>query len=127
MVGKESTQAVRGHDATAATFDLVVVGAGIAGLNALFAATYYVPSGARVLLIDQKTAAAELWNMAYDYVRPHQPPPMFTVGDLEWDWQNPHLARQTRRGARSSRQCAPRCRGRGRARDPFRSHGECLR
>lgn len=70
-------------------FDLVVIGAGIAGLNALFAATEYFPSGARVLLLDQKTAPGGMWNTAYDYVRLHQPHPMFTVGDLDWDWKKP--------------------------------------
>jgi flavin-dependent dehydrogenase len=38
------------------TYELVVVGAGIAGLNALSAASEYLPKGARVLLVDQKDA-----------------------------------------------------------------------
>jgi phytoene dehydrogenase-like protein len=40
------------------TYDLVVVGAGIAGLNALNSAAEYLPKGARVLLLDQKTKPA---------------------------------------------------------------------
>lgn len=70
-------------------YDLVVVGAGVAGLNALYAATEYLPKGARVLLIDQKDMAGGMWNVAYDYVRLHQPHPMFTVGDLKWGWNKP--------------------------------------
>ncbi len=70
-------------------FDLVVIGAGIAGLNALYAAADYLPKGASVLLLDQKAAPGGMWNTAYDYVRLHQPHPMFTVGDLKWDWTKP--------------------------------------
>lgn len=73
----------------AASYDLVVIGAGIAGLNALYAATDYLPRGARVLLIDQKPMAGGMWNIAYDFVRLHQPHPMFTVGDLKWNWDQP--------------------------------------
>ena len=71
------------------TYELVVVGAGIAGLNALSAASEYLPKGARVLLVDQKDAPGGMWNTAYDYVRLHQPHPMFTVGDMEWNWRKP--------------------------------------
>lgn len=70
-------------------YDLVVVGAGIAGLNVLYAAMDYLPKGASVLLIDQKPRAGGMWNTAYDYVRLHQPHPMFTVGDMAWDWDKP--------------------------------------
>lgn len=79
----------RASDAGTARYDLVVVGAGIAGLNALYAAVQYLPKNARVLLIDQKTGAGGMWNTAYDYVRLHQPHPMFTVGDMKWDWDKP--------------------------------------
>lgn len=71
------------------TYDLVVIGAGIAGLNALNAASEYLPKGARVLLLDQKDKAGGMWNTAYDYVRLHQPHPMFTVGNLKWNWRKP--------------------------------------
>ncbi len=69
--------------------DLVVIGAGVAGLNALYAATAYLPKGARVALIDQKDAPGGMWNTAYDFVRLHQPHPMFTVGDMRWNWKKP--------------------------------------
>jgi hypothetical protein len=71
------------------TYDLVVVGAGIAGLNALNSAAEYLPKGARVLLLDQKTKPGGMWTSAYDYVRLHQPHPMFTVGNQTWDWSRP--------------------------------------
>lgn len=71
------------------TYDLVVVGAGIAGLNALYAAAQYLPKSAKALLIDQKSRVGGMWNTAYDYVNLHQPHPMFTVGDLKWDWSRP--------------------------------------
>lgn len=74
---------------TVEEFDLVVIGAGIAGLNALNTATEYLPNGAQVLLVDQKDAAGGMWNTAYDYVRLHQPHPMFTVGNMTWDWRKP--------------------------------------
>lgn len=71
------------------TYELVVVGAGIAGLNALSTASEYLPKGARVLLLDQKDAPGGMWNTAYDYVRLHQPHPMFTVGNMKWNWRKP--------------------------------------
>ena len=70
-------------------FDLVVIGAGIAGLNALYAASEYLPEQARVLLLDQKPAPGGMWNTAYDFVRLHQPHPMFTVGNMSWNWNKP--------------------------------------
>lgn len=78
------------------SYDLIVVGAGICGLNALFAAAEYLPKTAKVLLIDEKDVAGGMWNTAYDYVRLHQPHPMFTVGDMKWDWRKPrsYLARR---------------------------------
>ncbi|PSL17794.1 FAD-dependent oxidoreductase [Shimia abyssi] len=77
-------------------YDLVVIGAGVAGLNALYAATRYLPKGSSVLLLDEKAMAGGMWNTAYDFVRLHQPHPMFTVGDLRWDWRKPrdYLARR---------------------------------
>ena len=70
-------------------YELVVVGAGIAGLNALYAAVQYLPPEARVLLVDQKSLAGGMWNVAYHYARLHQPHPMFTVGDMKWSWRRP--------------------------------------
>lgn len=71
-------------------FDLVVIGAGAAGLNALFAATQYLPQSAQVLLIDKKSKPGGMWNTTYDYVRLHQPHSMFTVGNLKWNLNKPN-------------------------------------
>ncbi len=70
-------------------FDLVVIGAGIAGLNALNSASEYLPKSARALLIDQKPKPGGMWTAAYEYVRLHQPHPMFTVGNQKWAWTKP--------------------------------------
>lgn len=83
------TEAQTTKEGAVEPLDLVVIGAGIAGLNALNTATEYLPEGARVLLVDQKDAAGGMWNTAYDYVRLHQPHPMFTVGNMSWDWRKP--------------------------------------
>lgn len=83
------TEPLKNEPSGLANYDLAVVGAGVAGLNALNAATDYLPRGARVLLVDQKDTAGGMWNTAYDYVRLHQPHPMFTVGDLRWKWRKP--------------------------------------
>lgn len=89
MLDQSNGEPGRQSDAETAYYDLAVVGAGIAGLNALYAAVQYLPKNARVLLIDQKAGAGGMWITAYDYVRLHQPHPMFTVGDLKWAWNKP--------------------------------------
>lgn len=70
-------------------YDLVIIGAGIAGLNALHAASVHLPASARILLIDEKDTPGGMWTMAYDYVRLHQPHPFFTEGAMEWTWSKP--------------------------------------
>ena len=74
---------------------LCILGAGIAGLNALYAATRLLAPGERVVLVDRRSGPGGMWRTAYEYVRLHQPHPMFTVGDTPWDWDRPryHLAR----------------------------------
>lgn len=69
--------------------DLCVVGAGLAGLNALWVATDYLPQGARVALIDRHPRCGGMWTETYDFVRLHQPHPYFTVGDIPWNWDKP--------------------------------------
>ncbi|MBD3678699.1 MAG: FAD-dependent oxidoreductase [Rhodobacteraceae bacterium] len=78
-------------------FDLCIIGAGIAGLNALYVAQQYLPKGARVALIDRNKTCGGMWNAAYDFVRLHQPHPMFTTGDVKWRWNRPkrYLASRT--------------------------------
>ncbi len=71
------------------TCDLCIVGAGIAGLNALFVATLYLPATARVVIVDKNMACGGMWTETYDYVRLHQPHTMFTAGDIPWSWDRP--------------------------------------
>ncbi|MGR8920580.1 MAG: potassium transporter [Gammaproteobacteria bacterium] len=80
--------------ASAETFSLCVVGAGIAGLNALYVASEYLGPTDRVLLVDAGDGFGGMWNATYPYVRLHQPHPMFTTGDVRWDIPEPpgHLA-----------------------------------
>lgn len=75
-------------------FDLCVVGAGYAGLNAAFVASRYLPGTARVLVLDKHQQAGGMWNDAYSYVRLHQPYQMFTAGNIAWSLsrERSHLA-----------------------------------
>ncbi|MEM9210900.1 MAG: FAD-dependent oxidoreductase [Pseudomonadota bacterium] len=69
--------------------DICVVGAGIGGLNALFAASMHLPAGATAVLIDRQPKLGGMWQTTYEHVRLHQPHQMFTVGDIPWDWDRP--------------------------------------
>lgn len=62
MFGEVGTVQDSASLAGAIQCDLAVVGAGVAGLNALYAAAQYLPKSARVLLIDQKDGPAGMWN-----------------------------------------------------------------
>lgn len=64
--------------------DVCIVGAGLAGLNALFAASRYLDSGQRIVLVDRRARAGGMWVDTYPYVRLHQPHGMFTAGDIAW-------------------------------------------
>jgi thioredoxin reductase len=64
--------------------DVCIVGAGIAGLNALFAASRYLSRNQKVILIDRRSRVGGMWVDVYPYVRLHQPHPMFTAGNIEW-------------------------------------------
>lgn len=66
------------------TCDVCIVGAGIAGLNALFAASRYLSRDQRVILIDRRARVGGMWVDVYPYVRLHQPHPMFTAGNIAW-------------------------------------------
>ncbi|MEM9269646.1 MAG: NAD(P)-binding protein, partial [Pseudomonadota bacterium] len=81
-------------DTPDAPYELCVIGAGIAGLNALFVAQSYLPKGARVALVDRKSAPGGMWTETYDFVRLHKPHPMFTAGNIAWEGSRPrdHLA-----------------------------------
>jgi hypothetical protein len=69
--------------------DLCVVGAGMAGLNALFAASRYLDSGQKVVLIDRRPRVGGIWVDTYPYVRLHQPHRLFTAGNIGWDLDRP--------------------------------------
>ncbi|OBB67250.1 FAD-dependent oxidoreductase [Mycobacterium sp. 852014-50255_SCH5639931] len=66
------------------TCDVCIVGAGIAGLNALFAASRYLSRDQKVILVDRRARVGGMWVDVYPYVRLHQPHPMFTAGNIEW-------------------------------------------
>ena len=66
------------------TCDVCIVGTGIAGLNALFAASRYLSRDQKVILIDRRARVGGMWVDVYSYVRLHQPHPMFTAGNIEW-------------------------------------------
>jgi len=70
--------------------DLCIVGAGLAGLNALFASADYLKRGQRIVLVDRNAEPGGMWNTTYDFVRLHQPFKMFTVGNYTWDWNKPN-------------------------------------
>lgn len=71
------------------TCDLCILGAGIAGLNALFAASRYLSRTQKVVIVDRNAAVGGMWLNTYDYVRLHQPHAMFTVGDIPWTLGQP--------------------------------------
>ncbi len=75
-------------------WDVIVLGAGIAGLNALAVASGYVGRDGRLLLADRREDPGGMWNDTYDYVRLHQPHPFFTAADIRWTQGHPpaHLA-----------------------------------
>lgn len=75
-------------------YDLCIVGAGLAGLNAAFVATEHLPATARVLIVDKHQEPGGMWNDAYSYVCLHQPYRMFTAGNIKWslDRQRSYLA-----------------------------------
>jgi hypothetical protein len=64
--------------------DVCIVGAGLAGINALFVASQYLGSHQRVILIDSRARVGGMWTDTYPYVRLHQPHPMFTAGNIKW-------------------------------------------
>lgn len=76
------------------TCDVCIVGAGIAGLNALFAASRYLSRDQKVILIDRRARVGGMWVDVYSYVHLHQPHPMFTAGNIKWTLgkERSHLA-----------------------------------
>lgn len=72
------------QDAAHQTCDVCIVGAGVAGLNALFVASRYLSRDRKVILVDRRERVGGMWVDTYPYVRLHQPHPMFTAGNIEW-------------------------------------------
>ncbi|HXS34266.1 MAG TPA: FAD-dependent oxidoreductase [Solirubrobacterales bacterium] len=66
------------------TYDLAVVGAGVAGLNALAVASQYLTKDQRVLIVDRRSRVGGMWVDTYQYVRLHQPHQLFTAADIKW-------------------------------------------
>ena len=64
--------------------DVCIVGAGIAGLNALFVASQYLSRDQKVILVDRRERVGGMWVDTYPYVRLHQPHAMFTAGNIKW-------------------------------------------
>ncbi|WP_223162661.1 NAD(P)-binding protein [Nocardioides antri] len=77
--------------------DVCVVGAGIAGLNALYVASRYLRRDQRIVLVDRNDRVGGMWVDTYDYVRLHQPHAFFTAGDVKWTFGKPpgHLSTKT--------------------------------
>lgn len=77
--------------------DVCVVGAGISGMNALVVAAGYLPRSARTVLVDARPRVGGMWVDTYDYVRLHQPHPIFTAGNIKWQLgaEPSHLASRT--------------------------------
>ena len=93
---KELTKMNDNIDSTNAILDceLCIIGAGIGGLNALHSASSYLKATDRVVLVDQHPLPGGMWQDTYEFVRLHQPHPMFTAGNIAWKKRRPaeHLA-----------------------------------
>jgi hypothetical protein len=76
------------------TSELIIIGGGITGLNALAVASRYLSPRDRVVLVDNRPRAGGMWVDTYDFVRLHQPHPIFTAGNIAWQLGKPasHLA-----------------------------------
>lgn len=71
--------------ASADTYEVCIIGAGITGMNALVVASKYLPTSAKVLLVDSRPQVGGMWVDTYDHVRLHQPHGIFTAGNIRWD------------------------------------------
>lgn len=64
--------------------DVCIVGAGIAGVNALFVASRYLSPSQKIVLVDRRDRPGGMWVDTYAYVRLHQPHGLFTAGNIKW-------------------------------------------
>ena len=76
--------AVTPRDVAVESCEVCIVGAGVAGLNALFVASQYLSRDQKVILVDRRERVGGMWVDTYPYVRLHQPHGMFTAGNIEW-------------------------------------------
>jgi cation diffusion facilitator CzcD-associated flavoprotein CzcO len=76
--------ASRDRDVAVERCEVCIVGAGLAGLNALFVASRYLSRDQKVILVDRRQRVGGMWVDTYPYVRLHQPHPMFTAGNIKW-------------------------------------------
>jgi Pyridine nucleotide-disulphide oxidoreductase len=76
--------AVAPRDVAVESCDVCIVGAGIAGLNALYVASKYLSRDQKVILVDRRERVGGMWVDTYPYVRLHQPHGIFTAGDIKW-------------------------------------------
>jgi hypothetical protein len=74
--------------------DVCILGAGIAGINALFVASRYLSRDHKVVLVDRRRRVGGMWIDTYPYVRLHQPHGHFTAGNVAWTLgrEREHLA-----------------------------------
>jgi hypothetical protein len=75
---------VEDRDVAVERCDVCIVGAGLAGLNALFVASRYLSRDQKVILVDRRERVGGMWVDTYPYVRLHQPHGMFTAGNIKW-------------------------------------------
>ena len=74
--------AVTPPDAAVESCDVCIVEPGLAGINALFAASRYMSRDQKIILVDSRERVGGMWVDTYPYVRLHQPHGMFTAGNI---------------------------------------------
>jgi Pyridine nucleotide-disulphide oxidoreductase len=80
----DQPSAVSPQDTAVESCDVCIVGAGLAGMNALFVASRYLSHDQKVILVDSRERVGGMWADTYPYVRLHQPHGMFTAGNIKW-------------------------------------------
>ena len=75
---------VTSTDVAVESCDVCIVGAGVAGLNALFVASQYLSRDQKVILVDRRERVGGMWVDTYPNVRLHQPHQFFTAGNIKW-------------------------------------------
>lgn len=64
--------------------ELCIVGAGLSGLNALFAATSYLTRKDKVIIVDKNPGVSGMWQECYNYVHLHKPFRIVSIGNIKW-------------------------------------------